>query len=365
MVDLKKQHSFIQSEVNSALLRVASSGIYSLGNEVLSFESEFAEYCGVKKCLGVASGYDAIKIALRAIDIRPNDEVIIPAFTFISTVLPVLDLGAIPVFVDVNLNTQTVDVEHIKKVITKKTKAILPVHLYGNLADMDSIKKIANKYNIFVVEDAAQAHGALYKGKKAGSLGDIGCFSFYPTKNLGAFGDAGCITTNSIFLAERIQLFRNLGQQKKNLHIEFGYNSRLDELQAAVLRIKLKHLDYWNTKRKHIARVYREDLQSCQLKLPPVDENIQQNYHLFVIQTDRRDELCRFLLRHGIQTSIHYPVPLHLHPCFRYLGYKKNAFPVSEKLSQEVLSLPMHPELALKDVHYVSHTIIKCMGKKQ
>jgi len=322
------------------------SGFFILGNEVSTFESEFAEYCQTKYCVGVANGLEALFLVLKAWGIGPNDEVIVPSNTYIATWLAVSQTGAIPVPVEPLKETYNIDPKKIEYAITEKTKAIIPVHLYGQPADMDKIHKIANRYGLNVLEDAAQSHGALYKDKKTGSLGDAAAFSFYPTKNLGAYGDGGAITTNDFNLAEKIRLFRNYGSSRKYFHEIKGYNSRLDELIAAFLRVKLWHLDKWNKHRQKIASWYLRNLKNTfpDLVLPMVSPWATPCWHLFVVRSKNRNMLQQSLKEYNIQTLIHYPIPPHKQKAYSDLNFSLK-LPISEKLSNEVLSLPIGTHL--------------------
>jgi dTDP-4-amino-4,6-dideoxygalactose transaminase len=347
-VDLKAQYDSIKDEINEAIQNVLNNTSFIMGEELKKFEEEFAQFCDVKYAIGVANGSDALILALRACGIGEGDEVITVPHTFIATTEAISNVGGKVVFVDIDPKTYTIDVSKIEEKITEKTKAIIPVHLYGQPADMDPIMKLAKKYNLKVIEDAAQAHGAEYKGEKVGSLGDVGCFSFYPGKNLGAYGDAGMVVTNNEEIAEKVKLLRNHGRiTKKYEHDIEGYSSRLDNLQAAILRVKLKYLNEWNDKRRNNAKRYNELLSNINGIITPYEaEYAKHVYHLYVIRTDKeRDKLREELKSKGIATGIHYPVPLHLQPAYSYLGYKEGDFPVTEKVSQEILSLPMFAEL--------------------
>ncbi len=361
-IDLKRQYSLLGSEVEASIKKVMEEGDFILGHEVTLFEKEFAQYCQIKYAVGVACGTDAILLALKALGIGPSDEVIIPVNTFIATVLPVITLGATPIFIDIDKNTYNIDTDKIEEKITKKTKAIIPVHLYGQVANMEKIMSLARKYNLHVIEDACQAHGSKYKGRKAGSFGDIACFSFYPGKNLGAYGDAGAITTNSKELSDKIKILRNVGQKEKYHHIELGYNSRLDTIQASVLRVKLPHLDKWNKKRRQRAELYKKFLSGLDIVLPyEPDENLS-NYHLYVIRVKKRASLLSYLKGQGIHCGIHYPIPLHLQTCMKSLGYRKGDFPIAEQYARETISLPMFPELTEKEVELIATHIRKFYG---
>ena len=342
-LDLKFQYNEIKKELDSKYNSVMNSGRYVLGNEVKSFELEFAKYLQVNHCVGVANGLDALYLVLKAWGIQKNDEVIVPAHTFIATWLAVTRTGATPVPVEPLETTYNIDPEKIEDAITSRTKAIIPVHLYGQPAEMDKICKVAKKHNIKVLEDAAQSHGALYNQKKTGSIGDAAAFSFYPAKNLGTFGDGGAVVTNDSKLAAKIEALRNYGSDKKYVNDLLGYNSRLDELMASFLRIKLRFLDKWNEKRRKIANWYVETLSDAypELILPEVIEKALPCWHLFVIRTKNRKKFQKFLEQNHIQSMIHYPIPPHLQKAYSFLNYKKNDFPITEKISNEVLSLPM------------------------
>lgn len=346
-LNLKAVYSEIKEELDIAYKRVMESGWYILGEEVSAFESEFAKYCDVKHCVGTANGLEALFLVLKAWDIGPKDEVVVPSNTYIATWLAISQTGAIPVPVEPNEQTHNINPEKIQEALTERTKAILPVHLYGQPAHMDEISKIAKKNGLKILEDVAQAHGATYKGKKAGSLGDAAGFSFYPSKNLGAFGDGGAVTTNDYELAEKIRIMRNYGSSKKYINEIVGYNSRLDELEASFLRVKLRHLDEWNKRREKIASWYMEKLPNTFSKfiLPKVPEWAKPCWHLFVIRSQNRNDTMDILAKHGISTLIHYPIPPHKQNAYKYLGYKTGAFPIAEKLANEVISLPMGIDL--------------------
>lgn len=365
LVDIARQDKKIVPQIIKSIRKVIKRGDFILGEDVEKFEEEFANYCGVKHCIGVASGTDAILLALRALGIGSGDEVIIPANTFISTVLPVIYLGAKPVLIDIDKDTYNINVSKIEEKISKNTKAIISVHLFGQIAEMDKIIKIAKKHKLFVIEDAAQAHGSTFKNKKAGSFSDIACFSFYPGKNLGAYGDSGAIVTNDKTLADKIKVLRNIGQVKKYTHVEKGYNSRLDTLQAAVLRIKLRELDKWNKERRSLAALYNRLLSGLPVSIPIQADGSISNYHLYVIRVSRRDSLLKYLHERKIFAGIHYPVPIHLHKALRDLPYKKGDFPVTEKYSKEILSLPIFPGMSKKEVDIIAETIKSFYGYKK
>jgi dTDP-4-amino-4,6-dideoxygalactose transaminase len=355
----RAQYLAHKEEINEAISRFLSQGRYVLGSEVESFEKEFARYLTVKHAIGVANGTDALRIALAALDVGPGDEVITVSHTAVATISAIKQVGAKPVFVDIDPGHFTIDPLRIEAAISSKTKVIIPVHLYGQPADLNLIKQIAKKYQIKIIEDCAQAHGAKDGSQKVGTWGEMGCFSFYPTKNLGCLGDGGMVVTNNSRLAKKIRLLREYGWKKKYISSISGYNSRLDEIQAAILRVKLKYLNEDNVSRKRIAAYYQESLQSLPLILPKARAYSSHVYHLFVIQAKRRDELKTFLERKGIQTLIHYPVPVHLQPAYR--TSKTEKLTQTEKISDKILSLPMYPELAEKDLKTIV-TALKTFG---
>ncbi len=356
-VDLKKQYKGIKAEVDSAIKKIVSSSQFILGEECSIFEKEFANFIGVKYAVGVGNGLAALELGMRALGIGKGDEVLTPANSFIASSEAISFTGATPVFVDCLEDTFNIDVEKAEKLITKRTKAIMPVHLYGQVADMDKILKLAKKYKLYILEDACQAHGASYKGKKAGSFGDISAFSFYPGKNLGAYGDGGMVVTKKKSVAEKIHLYRNYGQKKKYQHLVLGWNSRLDNLQAAILRVKLKSLESWNTKRLENAKAYNEYLKNVPVSTPKIFPQFNHVFHLYVIRTKKRDNLSKYLSSKGVSTVMHYPIPIHLQPAYKDLGYKKGSFPITEKLSKEILSLPMYPELKVSEIKYICSQI--------
>jgi len=353
---VKNLHLEAETELNSAYQRVTKSGYFVLGEEVSQFEQEFAAYCQAKHCIGVGNGLDALHLILRSLDIGKGDEVIVPANTYIATWLAVSYAGAIPIPVEPDEHTYNIDPKGIEAAVTEKTKAIIAVHLYGQPADMNAINAIAKKFNLKVIEDAAQAHGALYHGKKVGGLSDAAGFSFYPSKNLGALGDGGAVVTNNDELADKIRLLRNYGSKKKYFNEIQGFNSRLDELQAAFLRVKLPKLDQWNAQRQQIAQLYLQHLATQQnLILPTIAKATSPVWHVFVIRHPQRDSLQQYLKNAGIETLIHYPVPPHLSGAYRQ-QYPVH-LPITERLATEVLSLPMFPFLGDEQVAYVSSVI--------
>lgn len=354
-LDLHRQYDSIKSEVNSAMQRVMDRQFFILGPETEAFEKELAAYLHVKYVVTVNSGTDALIFSLRALGIGKGDEVITPAHSFIATTLAITELGANPVFVDINPQTLEMDETAIEQKITDRTKAILPVHLYGAPVQIETIINVAKKHNLYVVEDTAQAIGATFKEQKLGTFGDMGTYSFYPGKNLGAYGDGGAVSTNDETLYHKLLKLRNYGQTKKYVHDSVGINSRMDEIQAAVLRVKLKHIDLWNKRRQEKAHLYNQFLQG--IKTQKIIHDGQSNYHLFVIEHEKRDELQQFLAEKGIQTLIHYPIPIHLQKCYDYLGHQKGSFEHTEKVSDTVLSLPMYPELTDEEIQLVVKAI--------
>lgn len=350
-LDLKSPCHELKEELDAAFRRVMESGWYILGKEVDAFESEFAVYCETKHCIGVGNGLDAMHLIIRAYGIGPGDEVIVPANTYIATWLAVTHAGAIPVPVEPDERTYNIDPAKIEQAITPKTKAIMVVHLYGQVADMDPINILARKHELKVIEDCAQAHGARYKGRRAGSLGDAAGFSFYPGKNLGAIGDGGAVTTDDHKLAERIRVLRNYGSHIKYHNEVVGYNSRLDELQAALLRVKLPKLDEWNERRRQVAVQYMQELSGqLELTLPHVPEWAEPVWHLFVVRHAQRDALQKALTEAGVGTMIHYPIPPHLQLAYAELNLNEGDLPLSERMANEVLSLPMGPHMSANDL---------------
>ncbi len=360
-IDLTPQYRSIESEILSATKRVFEKGRFILGEEVSAFEDEFARYCGVRYGVGVNSGTDALYLALKVAGIGRGDGVITVANSFVASAFAISFTGAKPLFVDIDPGTYTMDPNALENLLKKKRvnriKAILPVHLYGHPAEVDSIAEIARRYDLMIIEDACQAHGAVYKGKKVGSFGDMSCFSFYPTKNLGCYGDGGMVVTDNKKLYERLKLLRCYGEKKKYEHILQGGNSRLDEVQAAILRIKLKYLDRWNEQRREKALIYKKELVGSGVICPTEKEDCSHVYHLFVIRTKRRDGLQSFLKGKGIDTLIHYPIPIHLQKTYKALGYQRGDFPITERSCREVLSLPFFPEITDSEMEVVSKQI--------
>lgn len=340
--DLRPMHREIRSGLDEAYRRVLEKSCFIQGTELSLFEQEFAAYCGTKYCVGTASGLDAVCLALSALGIGPGDEVLVPANTFIATALAVSRAGAVPVFADPDIGTYNIDPDEIEKKITPRTKAVIAVHLQGRTADMDAVRLAAGRHGLLVVEDAAQAHGAAYKGKKAGSLSDAAAFSFYPGKNLGALGDGGCIVTDSRETAERARMLGSYGSRRRYFHECLGANSRLDELQAAFLRVKLRHLDKWNRERKKTALRYLAGIENPGIILPlPDSRDYSHVYHVFAVRHEKRDQLEAYLNAHGAGTARHYPVPLHLQKAYEGLGHAEGDFPAAEEISRTVLSLPV------------------------
>ena len=357
VVDLRKQYESIKDEIDDAITGVVDSMQFILGPEVAKFEEEFAHYCQTKFAFGVNSGTSALHLAMLAAGIGPGDEVITVSYTFVATAAAVCYVGARPVFVDIDPNTCNMDVAQIEAAITPRTRAIMPVHLYGNCADMDPILELARQHNLLVIEDAAQAHGAEYKERRAGSMSEMASFSFYPGKNLGAYGEAGAVVTNNEQYAETIRQLRDQGQSEKYFHTMVGYNYRMEGLQGAVLGVKLRHLDNWNIARRNHAAVYRRELAETGLRL--LDELSDYNpvYHIFPLFTPQRDELREHLHSDGIATGLHYPIPVHLQPGYRHLGYQEGDLPETERACKEVVSLPMFPELEPEQVSRIADSV--------
>jgi dTDP-4-amino-4,6-dideoxygalactose transaminase len=359
----KAQYLSYKSEIDAAISRVLDSGLYILGNEVRSFEEEFARYIDVAHGIGVGSGTEALHLALSACGIGRGDEVITVSHTAVATVAAIELAGATPVLVDINPDFYTIDPEKIESAITSHTKAIIPVHIYGHPADMDPILEIANNYNLLIIEDCAQAHGAKYKGKRVGSIGNIGCFSFYPTKNLGALGDGGIVVTNYANLASKASQLREYGWTERYVSHFAGWNTRLDEIQAAILRVKLEHLDEDNAKRMDIAARYSHDLKELKVDVPICRENATHVYHLYVIRCILRNEIIAFLRDKGIGASIHYPLPVHLQPAYRGRLRGADSLPETERAAREIISLPMYPELQEEEIKFILNTIRKYGGE--
>jgi dTDP-4-amino-4,6-dideoxygalactose transaminase len=357
-VDLKALHEPIRADLSAAIDRVMRNCSFIQGAEVKAFEDAFAQYVGARHCVAVNSGTAALHLALLALGIGPGDEVITVPHTFIATSEAISAVGAHPVFVDVDPVSYTMDPKKVEAAITSRTKALLPVHLYGNVADMDALLAIAKRHNLTLVEDACQAHGARYKDRMAGSMGAAGCFSFYPGKNLGACGEGGAMVTNDDAVAHKVRMLREHGSIKKYEHSFPGYNFRMEGLQGAVLAVKLPHLDGWNDRRRAIAKRYDERLANSGIVLPAEESYARHVYHLYVIQAEDREALRDYLAQRGIETGLHYPIPLHQSEAYASLGYRTGDFPVTEKLAQRIVSLPMYPDMSLEAADYVADAII-------
>ncbi len=359
LIGLDRQTKSITGEFLNEIEKILDKGWFVLGEKLREFEEEFARYSGVKYAIGVGSGTDALLLSLKAIGVGPGDEVLVPANTFIATAEAITHSGATPVFVDVDARTYNIDVRDAR--VTERTKAVIPVHLYGQPADMDEVRDFAEKFGLTIIEDASQAHGGIYKGKKVGSLGDVGCFSFYPTKPLGAIGDAGMVTTDDEELDAKVRRLRNHGRSELNVHVEPGYTSRLDEIQAAALSLKLKYLDQWNLRRRTIAREYDELLGGWPgIQTPYCLPQAEHVYYLYVIRTVRRDELRADLTRQGVQASVHYPTPIHLQPAYRDRCWCRAR--CAEEAAMQILSLPMFAELQDEEVRYVCDVVARWAG---
>ena len=363
LADLKAQYLSIKEEIDAAIADVIDHTSFIGGEQVKRFEEEFASFCGVKHAVGVGNGTDALELALSACDIGRGDEVITVAHTFAATVEAIVFRGARPVLVDIDATTYNIDVSEIEARITERTRAIMPVHLYGQPADMDPILDLARQYGLIVIEDAAQAHGAKYKGRLVGSLGDVACYSFYPSKNLGAYGDAGAVVTNNEEIASKVALIRDHGAPDKYVHEVVGCNSRLDTLQAAVLRVKLRHLREWNAARRERVEWYNRLLADVDVVTPYEPAWADAVYHLYVVRVAQRDLVRRGLAESGIATGIHYPIPLHLQPAFRYLGYQEGDFEKAEACAREVLSLPMYAELTAEQATQIADRLASILDE--
>lgn len=359
-MDLSRLHEPLLPDIRAAMDEVIRRNAFILGDEVAQLENAFADYCDAAHCVGLDNGSSALELALRAWGIGPGDEVITAPNSFIATASGIAFTGATPVFVDIDPATYNIDVTQIEGAITPRTKAIVPVHLYGQPADMDPIMKIAHKHGLKVLEDACQAHGARYHGRRCGSLGDAAAFSFYPAKNLGCFGDGGALTTNDAALAEQVRMLRNYGQRVKYEHVFLAYNRRLDTLQAAVLNVKLPHLDGWNSSRRQTAARY-ESLLKGSVETPQVADYAESVYHLYVIRCPNRDQIAAHLKQAGIDTGYHYPVPIHLQEAYAYLGHQPGAFPEAERACREVLSLPMFPHMRDEEIEAVAAAVLEAV----
>jgi dTDP-4-amino-4,6-dideoxygalactose transaminase len=358
-LDLKAQYQRVKPEIDAAITQVVDSAQFVLGPQVAAFEERFAAYCGAKHCMAVNSGTSALHLALLAAGIGPGDEVITVSMTFVATTAAILYCGARPVFVDLDPDTWTMDPKLIESAITPRTKAILPVHLHGLMVDMDPIIEIARRHGLVMIEDAAQSHGAEYKGRRAGSVGDVGCFSFYPGKNLGAYGEGGAVVTNNPELARHVALLRDWGQECKYNHVLPGYNYRMDGIQGAVLNVKIEHIEAWTEARRVVASHYDRLLANCRYRRPAPPPNCRHVYHVYAIELRHRDDVQKALHAAGIQTGIHYPVPVHLQKAYADLKYKPGDLPVSEALAKRFLSLPIYAELQPEQVAEVVQALEK------
>jgi dTDP-4-amino-4,6-dideoxygalactose transaminase len=356
--DLRLQYNSIKVELDRAIQDVLASGWFILGQNVSAFEAEFASFCDARFGVGVGNGTDALQLALMACGIQPGDEVITSPLSATFTALAISSLGALPTFADIDPETYNLDPHSLATAIGPQTKAIIPVHLYGQPADMDPILALAREHGLVVIEDAAQAHGAKYKGRRVGTLGDVGCFSFYPSKNLGAFGDGGLVVTNDTEIAQRVRMLRNGGQRTRYDHQLLGINSRLDELQAAILRVKLRYLEGWNKRRQHIAALYTALLGDSEVEPPVEAVDVDHVYHLYVIRSADRVDLQKHLEQRGVQALVHYPTPIHLQGAYRALGIEPGSFPVAELCAGQVLSLPIYPELTDTKVRQVASHVL-------
>jgi len=359
--ELKRGYEKYKNEYDKAAIDVLESGWYILGENVKRFENNLANFIGSSYCVGVNSGLDALILAVRALNLGKGDEIIVPANTYIATVLGITENDATPVFVEPD-EYYNIDAEKIEAKITDKTKAIMAVHLYGQAANMNKIKRIATKYNLYLLEDCAQSHGAKFENQTTGTFGDIGCFSFYPTKNLGAFGDGGAIVTDNKEIAEKVKMLRNYGSQKKYYNEIEGVNSRLDEMQAAFLNVKLSHYEELRIEREKIALRYLNEINNPKVILPKIREGAEHVWHLFVVQTEERDKLQSYLQKNGIGTQIHYPIPPHLSEAYKRLGYKKGDFPITEEMANKVLSLPIYDGMTDEEADYVIRVINSYKG---
>jgi dTDP-4-amino-4,6-dideoxygalactose transaminase len=363
-LDLKAQYQSIKPEIDTAIAKVLDSCQFVLGAEVAAFEHEFAAYCGAAECIAVNSGTSALHLALLAAGVGAGDEVVTVPFTFVASVAAVAYTGARPVLVDIDPRTFTMDPAALEAVITPRTKAILPVHLYGQTADMDPILEVARRHGLVVIEDAAQAHGAKYKGRTAGSMGDIACFSFYPAKNLGAYGEGGAVTTSNAEYVRAIRMLRDWGQDRKYHHVLRGYNYRMEGFQGAILRVKLRHLEQWTEARRAVASKYNHLLTDCGVQLPVEMPWARHVYHVYTLRTQDRDGLQAALQAEGIQTAVHYGVPVHLQPTYAGLGYGRGDFPQAEAAAEQVLSLPVYPELSAQAITQVAGAVRKAVSRK-
>lgn len=363
LMDMVAQYHSIKHEIDQAISEVMEKGHFILGPNVAALEKEIAAYLGIKHGVGVASGTDALILAMRALGIGPGDEVIVPSYTFFATAEAVLLVGATPVLVDVEPENYSIDIDQIASKITAKTKALIPVHLYGHPANMTAIMEIAREHKLKVIEDNAQAFGAEHRGQKTGSFGDVCCLSFFPSKNLGGCGDGGMIVTNDDGVAERVRMLRTHGWKKKYFPEVVGYNSRLDELQAAILRVKLRHIDDWNNRRRELAEIYRQRLAGAPVTVPNDGADARHVYHLFIIEVEERSRFEQQLKAQGIPTSIYYPQPLHLNEPLKHLGYKSGDFPVSERASERTISIPFYPEISDQQIERVMEVVNEAVSE--
>ena len=363
LLDLKAQYDSIKPEIDAAIARVLQSSQFVLGAEVAAFEEEFAAHCGTTECIALNSGTSALHLALMAAGIGAGDEVITVPFTFIASVAAIGYVGARAVLVDIDPSSFTLDPSAVENAITTRTRAILPVHLYGQPANMDPIMKVARRHGLVVIEDAAQAHGAKYKGQPVGSIGDLGCFSFYPGKNLGAYGEGGAVTTNNVEFAGKIRMLRDWGQDRKYHHVLRGFNYRMDGFQGAILRVKLHHLDRWTERRRAVAAEYNRVLADSAVRTPKEMLWARHVYHVYTLRSQDRDGLQSTLEAEGIQTGVHYPVPVHLQPAYTDLGYCRGAFPKAEESAMQVLSLPIYPELSSQAIAEVAAAVKKAASR--
>jgi len=357
LVDLTRQYAAIKGEIDAAIQQTLNRGTFASNQSVAAFEEEFAQYCGVKHCVCVNSGTSALHLAMIASEVHAGDEVITVPFTFVATAWAISYVGARPIFVDIEPWGCNLDAEKLARAIGPKTRAVVPVHLYGQMADLEPIRELCEKNGLALIEDAAQAHGGEYKGQRAGGYGHIGCFSFYPTKNLGACGESGAITTNDEKIAERIRHLRDHAQTSKYRHEELGFNYRMDEMQGAILRVKLRYLEDWNAARSRIARYYINKLTETPLVLPSELPDRRHVWHLFVVRAPDRDKLRQELSKASIDAGLHYPIPLHLQPAYRHLGYRQGDFPTAEQIARECLSLPLYPELEESEINRVCDVV--------
>lgn len=364
LVDLKAQYDTIREDVREVIDSVIESSAFVNGPFVAGFEKQFAEFCGCRFAVGVGSGTSALKLALEGLGIGPGDEVITAPNSFIATAEAISACGAVPVFADVDESTDTISAANISKTLTRRTKAVIPVHLYGQTADMDAILNLARERGLKVIEDACQAHGALYKGRPVGSFGHAACFSFYPGKNLGAYGEGGAVVTSDPALERRVRIYRDHGQHEKYYHDIIGWNDRLDGIQAAVLSVKLKYINGWNERRRKLAALYERLLSGSGVRLPREAPYARHVYHIYAAGVPDRDECLRFMAGRGINCGIHYPVPIHLQPAYASLGLREGSFPVAESRAREVLSLPMYPELNESQVVRVAENLLDFMGSR-